>query len=95
MKPIQIAGVDGIPGQAALIHASAVVGNLHVANATFGGYLTAYPLPVRPTTSDLNFTPGVALQNLSIATLGSTGAFNLFNLAGTVNVTIDVYGWFG
>jgi hypothetical protein len=72
-----------------------VVGNLHVSAPTTGGYLTAYPLALRPTTSDLNFVKGAALQNLSIATLGSTGAFNLYNYNGSATVTIDIYGWFG
>jgi hypothetical protein len=94
-RSIPIAGVVGIPTQKSVIHASAVVSNLHVSAASTGGYLTAYPLPVRPTTSDLNFTKGATLQNLSIATLGPTGAFNLYNYNGTATVTIDIYGWFG
>jgi hypothetical protein len=94
-RAVQIAGVDGIPGMAASIHPTGIVANLHVTAPTLGGYLVTYPLAVRPVASDLNFVSGEAVQNLSIAKLGDTGAFNLFHTAGTTNVTIDLYGWFG
>ncbi len=94
-RAVKMAGVDGIPTQSAPIHASAVIGNLHALAETTGGYLTAYPTSSRPLASDLNFVKAETVQNLCIATLGTTGAFNLYNYNGSTTVLIDIYGWFG
>ena len=72
----------------------AVVSNLHVSAPTTGGYLFAYPIESRTAGSDLNFIAGQTVQNLGVAKLGDTGAFNLFSTS-QANVTIDIYGWFG
>ncbi len=94
-RAVKIAGVDGIPTQSTPIHATAVVGNLHVLGGTTGGYLTAYPTATRPLASDLNFVKAAGVQNLCIATLGSAGTFNLYSYNGNTTILIDIYGWFG
>ena len=76
------------------IRPSAVITNLHVTGAVTGGYLSAYPAEPRTTGSDLNFLTGQVVQNLGVATLGTNGAFLLFSTS-QMNVTIDIYGWFG
>jgi Bacterial Ig-like domain (group 3) len=94
-RAVPMAGVLGVPSLASAIRATAVVTNVHTVNASASSYITAYPLAIRPKTSDLDFALHQNLQNLTIAGLGSTGGFNLYNMAGTVTVPIDLFGWFG
>lgn len=48
--------------------------------------------------SDLNVNAGQVLPNLALVQLDTTdlhvGDVNVFNAAGSVNVVIDVEGWF-
>ncbi len=95
-KSVTVAGHAGVPSKASAIPALAVVGNMTVVEPDREGYLTAYPTGVRPVASDLNFAKEqLPVQNLTIATLSSAGAFNLYNYAGNTNTVIDVFGWFG
>jgi hypothetical protein len=45
--------------------------------------------------SDLNWVNGETVPNLVVVKLGSTGKIDLFNSVGSVNVVIDVVGWYG
>jgi hypothetical protein len=75
---------------------SAVVLNVTVTNPTVGGYLTAWPDGAsRPLASDLNYGPGVTVPNLVVVKLGSNGMIDLYNAYGSVDVIIDVVGWYG
>jgi hypothetical protein len=94
-REVPIAGVRGVPSLTSLIKASAVVANVHTVNSTGASYLTAYPTANRPVTSDLDFGVHQNLQNLTVAGLGPTGTFRLYNLVGNVTIPIDVAGWFG
>jgi hypothetical protein len=58
------------------------------------GSQTVWPTGVsRPTASDLNWVAGQTVPNLVVATLGSDGAIQVFNAAGSVDVVVDVSGW--
>ncbi|OLE96413.1 MAG: hypothetical protein AUG75_20790 [Cyanobacteria bacterium 13_1_20CM_4_61_6] len=44
--------------------------------------------------SDLNWTRGVTIPNFAVVQVGPTGAVDLYNSAGCVDVVMDVVGWF-
>jgi hypothetical protein len=94
-RAVTMAGVVGIPSLSNAIRAQAVVTDIHTVSSTGASYLTAFPSATKPATSDLDFAVGQNLQNMTVAGLGSTGAFNLYNLTGNVTIPIDVFGWFG
>ena len=62
---------------------------------TAGGYVAVYPHSSSwQVTSDLNTTPGATSTNLVIVQLGSDGAISLANEAGSVDLVVDVMGWY-
>ncbi|EQD38599.1 peptidase S8 and S53, partial [mine drainage metagenome] len=76
----QMAGVNGIPATA-----TAVVTNVTVVGTTANSYLTVYPGEGRPVVSDVNWGAGETVPNLTVASLGPTGAISLYNSAGSTN----------
>ena len=48
----------------------------------------------RPATSNLNFVAGQTVSNRVIVSLGSNGRVSIYNPFGTVDVVVDVSGWF-
>jgi len=89
---VSVAGRAGIP----LTGAGAVALNVTVVNPTVAGYITVYPSGSnRPgNVSNLNFLPGATVPNMVIAKLGSNGSVSIFNANGSVDVLVDVVGWF-
>ncbi len=93
---VQVAGKGGVPGMASAIPPKAVVVNVTAVGPTSAGYLTVWPdLVTRPGTSDLNVAAGQTVPNLVIVQVGSTGKIDVYNAFGTINVIIDVMGWYG
>ncbi|MDA8379887.1 MAG: hypothetical protein M0020_03515, partial [Actinomycetota bacterium] len=83
-------GHGGVPTDA-----TAVVLNVTVANESADGYLTIFPGGSRlPVASDLNFTPGDAVANMVVATLGTGGQFDAYVSAGRTDVIVDLVGWY-
>jgi hypothetical protein len=83
-------GTTGVPTTA-----SAVVVNLTAAGGTAASYLTAYPAGATPNvTSNLNFVAGQTIANRDIVDVGTSGQIDLFNFAGSVNVDVDVEGYY-
>ncbi|MCL4448967.1 MAG: IPT/TIG domain-containing protein, partial [Actinobacteria bacterium] len=76
--------------------ASAVVLNVTEASNTLGGYLTVFPASsTMAKTSNLNFMPvSGAVPNGVIVGLSSSGKLSIFDLKGSVNVTVDVIGYY-
>jgi hypothetical protein len=75
---------------------SAVVMNTTVADGSVGGYLTVYPNGTTvPLASNLNFTKGEAVANLTTVKLGTGGQDNFYNAAGSVDAIADVVGYYG
>jgi IPT/TIG domain len=98
---VGVAGVGGVPPPTAGNPALAVIANLTAIAPTAATYLTIYPanLGTHPLASDINDNPGQVLPNLTVVQLDpNTGAddgdVNLFNALGTINVVIDIEGWF-
>jgi hypothetical protein len=84
-----VAGFAGVP-----TGASAVVFNTTVTNTTASSFLTVYP-NTRPTASDLNWVAGQTIPNMVQATLSSSGTASFYNLAGSTDLILDVFGSFG
>ena len=48
----------------------------------------------RPTTASLNPRAGVDVSNLCIVKMGTDGAVQLYNQNGTLDLVVDVVGYF-
>ncbi len=86
---IQVTGLAGVPSTA-----KAVVVNLTAVAPTAATYLTVFPAAPVPLVADLNPTAGEVRGNLTVATLSSTGTISIYNDTGTINVVVDVLGWY-
>jgi hypothetical protein len=83
-------GSAGVPATA-----ESVTFNLTVVDGTEGSFLTVYPVgEARPVTSSVNWSDANAVANQANAKLGTGGAVNIYNYAGTVNVVADLVGYF-
>jgi spore germination protein YaaH len=83
---VQVSGVNGVPA------GSSAVVNLTAVGGTAPSYLTAWADGAsKPGTSNLNFS-SQTIANRVVVPLSSTGAVDLYNSAGTVDVLVDVVG---
>ena len=90
-RTIQVAGLGGVPSDAAL-----VAMNVTVVAPSAAGFLTVYPTGTAlPNASNLNFAAGQTVPNLVVARLGSGGQVDVTLSAGTTDLLFDVVGWFG
>lgn len=90
---------DSVPGITGFVF------NCTVTNATGGGYLTVFPDngdamnggATPPNASNLNFTPGATVANLTFATIGGNTFIDFYNGArsGSVDLIVDAFGIFG
>ena len=88
---LTVVGRGGVPAT----NVGAVVVNITAADQTQQTFLTAFPTGrPRPTTSNLNPNPGVIAPNLAIVKVGAGGQISIYNNTGSVNVIVDVQGWF-
>lgn len=89
---LPVAGRGGVPSTGV----EAVVLNVTAVSATTASFVTVWPSgTARPTASNLNTSPGSTTPNLVVSKLGADGSINLYNLAGTTNLVVDVAGWIG
>ncbi|GAA3439444.1 hypothetical protein GCM10018954_090650 [Kutzneria kofuensis] len=86
---LSVAGVGSVPA-----YAKSVVLNVTVVNPTASSFLTVFPSGDRPSTSNLNFGAGQITQGQVIVPIGPDGKVDFYNLAGTVDVVADVFGYF-
>ena len=77
-------------------NATSVAANITIdEDATLKSFLTVWPTgQPRPTTSANNAEPGLVMANSAILKLGTDGMISVFNQLGSVNVIIDVTGYF-
>ncbi len=69
--------------------------NVTALDATAPSFLTIWPNGDRPVASSLNPVPGQPpIPNAVVTTLSGAGSFEVYNLNGTVNVIIDVNGYY-
>jgi hypothetical protein len=91
-RPVSIAGVDGVPAGGVV----ATVGNVTVADTEKASFLTLWPAgSPQPTASNLNWSPGVVIANLTIIGVGAGNQMNVLNHDGQVDVIEDTVGWYG
>lgn len=76
--------------------ATAIVANVTIANPTAPGYLSLYPADhTWPGTANLTWTAGAApTPNQVTVALSPSGAVAAYNFAGTVDVVVDVFGYY-
>ncbi len=75
--------------------ATAVAINITAVASTADTFITAYPTGAdRPVASNLNPRPGRVIHNAAQLPLGDDGSIDLFNLAGSTELVIDVLGYF-
>jgi hypothetical protein len=92
-KTVQSTGANGnctVPSDAVGLSL-----NVTAVNATSNTFLTFWPEGALPLGSSLNPRPGQPpVPNAVTVTLSSAGSFQLYNRAGTVDVLIDVNGYY-
>jgi hypothetical protein len=93
--PVTVAGTtaaDGVPASAIAVVVSATA-----AHGTAASFLSVYPAPAlttEPTFSNVNFSAGEAVANRVTVAVGTGGVIEVYNHAGTVDVDIDVDGYY-
>src|SRR5262249_139843 len=74
---------------------SAVVLNVTVTNTSASSFLTVFPTGgALPLASNLNWVAGQTVPNRVMIEMGAGGQVSIFNLAGSVDVVVDLNGWF-
>ena len=82
-------GLAGVPTDAV-----AVVLNVTAVRPSTRTFLTVFPSGTPPVVSDLNPPAGGTEPNLVVATVSAGGTVSIYNDAGTVDVAVDVAGWY-
>jgi hypothetical protein len=80
---------DGVPADA-----TAVVVNLTGIAPSAATFLTVFPGSTLPNSSDLNPAAGETRANLVVATVNANGTISVFNNTGSLDVLVDVLGWY-
>jgi hypothetical protein len=91
-RTLPLAGVGAVP-----FSATALALTVTAVLPTASTYVTVHPVDgaTRPVASNLNAVPRRATPNAVVVRAGQSGAVSLYNLAGSVNLVVDVAGWFG
>lgn len=90
-RTITVGGVGGVPASGV----SAVALNITAIGGTKDTFITAWPNgEARPLASNLNPAAGFDVSNLAIVKLGSGGQVQVYNENGSVNLVVDVVGYF-
>jgi hypothetical protein len=84
-----------VPGMTSPTPPRAVVLNVTVTNPSAPSYLTVFPDGATPLASDLNFVAGQTVPNMVVVKVAADGTIKLFNAGGTVDVVVDLVGWYG
>jgi hypothetical protein len=88
---VAVAGVGAIPENATGVAVNITIDE----DATLKSFLTVWPAGLtRPNTSANNAEPGLVMSNSAIFQLGAGGKLSVYNQLGSVNVIMDVTGYF-
>jgi hypothetical protein len=88
---VQVTGAGGVPTTGV----SGVILNVTVTNTTAASFLTVWPAGApRNTVSNLNWMAGVTVPNRVIVPIGTGGKVSVYSPAGSVDVIVDVSGYF-
>lgn len=88
---VLVTGRDGIPAAGV----RAVVVNLTITTPTAPGFVEVNASGTFSGTSDVNFTAGETIPNLSVAPVDANGFVHIYNHSGSTDVVADVDGWYG
>lgn len=89
-QTLPVRGVGGVANTA-----DAVILNVTVTGGTADSYLTVFPAgDALPTASNVNFTAGQTTANLVVVKVGTNGAVAFNNAFGSLDVIVDVVGYF-
>jgi uncharacterized protein YvpB len=87
---LTVTGIDSVPTAA-----TAVVLNVTASDPTSPSYLTVFAAgESTPNVSNLNFSSGETVANLTVVPVGVNGQVTIYNAAGTVAVIVDLEGYF-
>ena len=89
-EDLQVTGRGGVPATGV----TGVILNLTATSPTTAGWLSVGPSGSGLGTSNLNFSAGQTIANRVITGVGPDGKVTVHNGAGTVQVIVDVVGWF-
>ena len=90
VRNLIVAGSSTVPSNAA-----AVVLNVTVTQPTASSFLTVYPAgETTPIVSNVNFGPSQTIPNLVTAKVGTAGQISIYNPFGSVQVVVDLEGYF-
>lgn len=74
---------------------TAVTLNITATRASTSTWLVAYPTgSTRPASSNINLKAGQTVANLAVTRVGTNGSVSIYNAAGTVDVIVDVVGYY-
>ena len=91
VRVVPVAGRGGVPASGA----ASVVLNVTETNPTASSFFTVWASGTpRPATSNLNMVPGQTAANMVVAPLGADGDVDVYNYDGSVDLVVDVLGWF-
>ncbi len=89
-RRLQVAGTAAVPTDA-----TAVAINGTATDTTTASFLAVYPTgAAAPTTSHLNWPDGATVANLAVVAVGQGGSVSFHNAAGSVQLTVDLEGYF-
>jgi hypothetical protein len=92
---VQVTGVTGPLGQSVPSTAQSVVLNVTAISGSAGTFLTVFPTGSSlPTASNLNVNAQTTQANLVVAALGTGGQVSIYDSLGSINVAVDVEGYF-
>ncbi len=92
---INVTGIDGLPILGSTHSPVAVVINVTAINPSASTFVSVYPgLTTLTNVSDLNVLPGTVRTNLVVVEVGTDGTINLYNAAGSINLIVDVLGYY-
>jgi hypothetical protein len=77
--------------------ATSVAANVTVVAGASSGYASVYPAPAmttQPGFSDVNWVANGIVPNFTIADTNATGSVEVYNSYGTINLVVDVFGYF-
>ncbi|HUZ89748.1 MAG TPA: IPT/TIG domain-containing protein [Candidatus Acidoferrales bacterium] len=89
---LQVAGLNGVPS-----NPTAVVVNVGVTDSrgASSSYIELWPADAaQPNASTLNFVAGQTVANMAQVPVSASGAIDIFNAAGYVDVFIDLSGYY-
>lgn len=92
-RTVQLTGLTPAPLPSVPANAVGVSANLTVVNPPNVGFLTVYPGPTVPATSNVNFSPGKTVANAALLALAPAGTV-IATMSKPGHVLIDINGYF-